>query len=153
MERYKPNARQQINDNRLPFGESPPFRPAHNAIPPKNNAKADTIWQVRSIQLVETICLSGCIICKTNIKAEPTKRIRKDMSKYVNKREHQFVLQPVELQIGERLSCQRGLKKSAAALQLLRREVGRETVDQPDALGVWRGSLAGDAGDFCINCR
>ncbi len=73
------------------------------------------------------------------------------MSKYVNKREHQFVLQPVEPQVGERLSSQGGPKECAAALQLLRREVGRKAVDQPDTLGVWRGNLAGDAGEFRVN--
>lgn len=40
-------------------------------------------------------------------------------------REHQLILQPVELQVGERLSSQGGLQERAAALQLLRREVGR----------------------------
>ena len=66
-------------------------------------------------------------------------------------REHQLVLQPVELQVGERLPRQGGLQEGVAALQLFWREVGRKAVDQPDALGVWRGSIAEGAGEFRIN--
>ena len=62
-----------------------------------------------------------------------------------------IILQPVELQVGERLPCQGGLQGRAAALQLLRREVGRKVVDQPDALRVWRGGLAADAGEFRVD--
>ena len=51
-------------------------------------------------------------------------------------RKHQLVLQGVELQVRERLSSQRGLQEGPAALQLLRREVGRKAMDQSDAFGV-----------------
>lgn len=65
--------------------------------------------------------------------------------------EDKLALQPVELQVGKRLSSQRGFKESAATLQLLRRKVGRKAVDQPDALRVWRGYLSTDGGDLRID--